>query len=187
MVGGLPADAPLAGCGRVGVFEVLVGDVQAIVREWAGRKGQPTAVCLTAARYSRRRIRVRGPATMGPSGQAAQGLEGAYRGRHAGHLLALKVTAADQGDREQVAALAEEIQQVTSASVELAYVDQGYNRTERNRSRQRARHPARSGQAPASQTRLRAPAAPLGSGTKLRMGCTLPQARPRPRTARHHT
>ena len=29
-----------------GVFEVLVADVQSIVREWAGRKGQPTAVCI---------------------------------------------------------------------------------------------------------------------------------------------
>ncbi len=43
-----------------------------------------------------------------------------------GHLLALKVTAADQGDREQVAALAAEVQQVTGSTVELAYVDQGY-------------------------------------------------------------
>ena len=30
-----------------------------------------------------------------------------------GHLLALTVTPADQGDRDQVAALAEEVQQVT--------------------------------------------------------------------------
>ena len=29
-----------------GVLEVLVADVQAIVREWAGRNSQPTAVCL---------------------------------------------------------------------------------------------------------------------------------------------
>jgi hypothetical protein len=43
-----------------------------------------------------------------------------------GHLLALKVTAADQGDRTQIGALAEEMQQVTGKSVELAYVDQGY-------------------------------------------------------------
>ena len=43
-----------------------------------------------------------------------------------GHLLALKVTAADQGDREQVSALAQEIQDVTGSTVELAYVDQGY-------------------------------------------------------------
>ena len=41
-------------------------------------------------------------------------------------LAALTVTSADQGDREQVAALAEEVQQVTGGTVELAYVDQGY-------------------------------------------------------------
>ena len=29
-----------------GVFEALVGDVQSIAREWAGRKGQPTAICI---------------------------------------------------------------------------------------------------------------------------------------------
>ena len=38
----------------------------------------------------------------------------------------LTVTSADQGDREQVAALAQEVQQVTGGTVELAYVDQGY-------------------------------------------------------------
>jgi transposase len=37
-----------------------------------------------------------------------------------GHLLALTVTPADQGGREQVAALAEEMQQVTGNPVELA-------------------------------------------------------------------
>ena len=43
-----------------------------------------------------------------------------------GHLLALKVTAASEGDREQVATLAADVQKVTGNSVELAYVDQGY-------------------------------------------------------------
>ena len=43
-----------------------------------------------------------------------------------GHLLALTVTPADQGERDQVAALAEQVQQVTGSTVELAYVDQGY-------------------------------------------------------------
>ena len=33
---------------------------------------------------------------------------------------------ANQGDREQVAPLAEQVQQVTGSMVELAYVDQGY-------------------------------------------------------------
>ncbi len=37
--------------------------------------------------------------------------------------MALKVTPADQGDRAQVAALAEEVQQVTGNTVDLAYVD----------------------------------------------------------------
>lgn len=40
-----------------------------------------------------------------------------------GHLLALKVTPANEGDLEQVAVLAEEVQQVASNTVEIAYVD----------------------------------------------------------------
>jgi transposase len=43
-----------------------------------------------------------------------------------GHLLALRVTPADQGDRAQVETLAEDIQAVTGDTVEMAYVDQGY-------------------------------------------------------------
>jgi len=40
-----------------------------------------------------------------------------------GHLLALTVTAADEGDRTQATALAEQVQEVTGNTVELAYVD----------------------------------------------------------------
>jgi transposase len=43
-----------------------------------------------------------------------------------GHLIALTVTPADAGNRTQVAALAQQMQQVTGNTVELAYVDQGY-------------------------------------------------------------
>jgi transposase len=43
-----------------------------------------------------------------------------------GHLLALKVSAANEEDRAQVDALAAKVQKVTGQSVELAYVDQGY-------------------------------------------------------------
>jgi len=43
-----------------------------------------------------------------------------------GHLLALRVTSADQQERHQVEALAKEVQQATGQSVEVAYVDQGY-------------------------------------------------------------
>jgi transposase len=43
-----------------------------------------------------------------------------------GHLRVSTVTPADQGDRSQVDALAQQIQQATGDTVELAYVDQGY-------------------------------------------------------------
>jgi len=43
-----------------------------------------------------------------------------------GHLLALKVTAANEQERAQVADLAQEVQAVTGEKVEMAFVDQGY-------------------------------------------------------------
>jgi len=43
-----------------------------------------------------------------------------------GHLLALKVTAANEQERAQVADLIEEVQQATGEHVKVAYVDQGY-------------------------------------------------------------
>ena len=107
-----------------GVFEALVADVQSIVREWAGRKGQPTAICIDSRTLQST-----------PESGARAGYDGAKRRKGSkvhiavdtlGHLLALTVTPADQGDRDQVAPLAEQVQQVTGSTVELAYVDQGY-------------------------------------------------------------
>jgi transposase len=43
-----------------------------------------------------------------------------------GHLLAVKVTAANEHERAQVGELAAQIQQATGDNVELAYVDQCY-------------------------------------------------------------
>ena len=43
-----------------------------------------------------------------------------------GHLLALRVSPANEDDRKQVQKLAEEIQQATQENIEIAYVDQGY-------------------------------------------------------------
>jgi transposase len=43
-----------------------------------------------------------------------------------GNLLALKVTAANEQEREQVAKLATKVQEVTGSTVEIAFVDQGY-------------------------------------------------------------
>ena len=54
---------------EAGCFEALVADVQSLLRELGGRKGQPTTVLIwTAARCSRRPRAVLAPATMGPSG-----------------------------------------------------------------------------------------------------------------------
>jgi len=43
-----------------------------------------------------------------------------------GQLLALRVTPANEQDRDQVGALAQAVQAATNEAVELAYVDQGY-------------------------------------------------------------
>lgn len=109
---------------RAGCFERLVEDSRILLREFAGRKGQPTAVCI-----DRRTLQ----STPESGGRA--GYDGAKRRKGSkvhvavdtlGHLLALHVTPADQGDRAQVETLAEQMQAVTGNTVEIAYVDQGY-------------------------------------------------------------
>ena len=44
-----------------------------------------------------------------------------------GHVLALHLTPANEGDRSQVAALSQAVQEATGQSVQLAWVDQGYS------------------------------------------------------------
>ena len=43
-----------------------------------------------------------------------------------GHLLALRVTPANEDDRTQVGEVVQAVQELTGAKVDLAYVDQGY-------------------------------------------------------------
>ena len=54
-----------------------------------------------------------------------------------GHLLALKVTAANEQERAQVAELAAKVQEVTGGTVEVAFVDQGYTGETAGRARRR--------------------------------------------------
>ena len=70
-----------------------------------------------------------------PESGARAGYDGAKRRKgskvHAavdtlGQLLALHVTPANEQDRQQVDKLAQQVQQITGDTVELAYVDQGY-------------------------------------------------------------
>jgi transposase len=105
-------------------FEIMVEDLRILLREFAGRKGQPTAMILDSRTLQST-----------PESGARGGYDGAKRRKgskvHAavdtlGHLLALHVTAADEQDRAQVEKVAEAVQEITGDAIELAYVDQGY-------------------------------------------------------------
>src|ERR1700738_3083811 len=109
---------------RAGCFELLVEDVRSLLRGGGGRKSQHTAVVIDSRTLQST-----------PESGARAGYDGAKRRKGSkvhiavdtlAHLLALKVTPADQGDRAQVEALSAEIEQVTGGSGEMAYVDQGY-------------------------------------------------------------
>lgn len=109
---------------RAGCFEAMVHDLRILLREYTGRKGQPSAVVLDSRTLQST-----------PESGARAGYDGAKRRKGAkvhaavdtlGHLLALHVTPADEQDRAQVEQLAQAVQQITGDTVELAYVDQGY-------------------------------------------------------------
>ena len=97
-----------------GCFELLVEVVRLLLREWAGRKGQPTAVCIDS--QTLQSTPESGTRTGCPTNEnpfiVTPGWDGtkSRRGSKAHiavdtleHLLALTVTA-DEGDRAQVAA-----------------------------------------------------------------------------------
>lgn len=108
---------------KAGVFEAIVHDLRALLRQFAGRRGQPSAVVLDS-----RTLRST------PESGARAGYDGAKRKKGSkihiavdtlGHLLAAHVTAASEQDRALVDELAQAVQDTTGESVELAYVDQG--------------------------------------------------------------
>lgn len=107
-----------------GVFEDVTHDLRAIVRFLAERKPEPTATILDGRTLQ---------STPESGGRA--GFDGAKKKKGSkvhvavdtlGNLLALKVTAASEQERAQVAELAKEVQEGTGGTVELAFVDQGY-------------------------------------------------------------
>ena len=109
---------------QAGVFEALTHDLRVILRLVAERNAQPSAAILDARTLQ----------STPESGQRA-GYDGAKKKNGSkvhiavdtlGHLLALKVTPANEQERSQVAELAAKVQEVTGGTVEIAYVDQGY-------------------------------------------------------------
>ena len=109
---------------RAGCFEAMAQDLRKVLRLLAGRHTEPSAVILDGRTLQST-----------PESGARAGYDGHKRKKgskvHAavdtlGHLLALKVTAANEQERAQVADLVEEVQQATGENVEVAFVDQGY-------------------------------------------------------------
>jgi transposase len=106
------------------VFQAMVHDLREILRMAQGRNAEPTAVILDSRTLQ----------SSPESGQRA-GYDGAKRKKGSkvhmavdtlGHLLALHVTPANEGDRAQVEELAKQVQEVTGDNVQVAYVDAGY-------------------------------------------------------------
>ena len=106
-------------------FETMVDDLRQLLRTAQGRPAEPSAILLANRTLQST-----------PEIGHRAGYNGAKRRKGSkvhiavdtlGHLLAALVTPANEQDRAQVAALAEEVQAVvTGQAVNLAYVDQGY-------------------------------------------------------------
>jgi transposase len=109
---------------QAGVFEQVVHELRICVRVLAERDEQPSAMILDGRTLQ----------STPESGDRA-GYDGAKKKKGSkvhvavdtlGNLLALKVTAANEQERAQVAELAAQVQEVTGGTVEIGYVDQGY-------------------------------------------------------------
>jgi transposase len=107
-----------------GVFADMAADLRRILRLILERTEEPSAVILDGRTVQST-----------PESGTRAGYDGHKRKKGSkvhiavdtlGHLLALRVTSADQQERHQVEALPKEVQQATGESVQLAYVDQGY-------------------------------------------------------------
>ena len=109
---------------KAGCFAAMAHDLRAVLRLLAEKDPEPSAVILDGRTMQST-----------PESGARGGYDGYKRRKGSkvhmgvdtlGHLLALKITAANEQERAQVGELAREIQQVTGDKVQLAFVDQGY-------------------------------------------------------------
>ena len=109
---------------KAGCFEAMAHDLRELVLVAKGKNPLPTAAIMDGHTLQST-----------PESGARAGYDGYKRRKGSkvhiavdtlGHLLALKVTPANEQERAQVADLAEQIQEVTGNNVQLAWVDQGY-------------------------------------------------------------
>jgi transposase len=109
---------------RAGCFESMAEDLRVLLRVSLGRAEAPSAAILDSRTLQ-----------SSPESGARAGFDGHKKRKgskvHAavdtlGHLLALKVTPANEQDRAQVATLAAAVQRASGEQVQVAFVDQGY-------------------------------------------------------------
>ena len=109
---------------QAGCFEAIAHDLRLLLRLAVQREDAPSAVILDSRTLQST-----------PESGARAGFDGHKKRKgskvHAavdtlGHLLALKVTPANEQDRAQVAELSQAVQAVTGQNVQVAFVDQGY-------------------------------------------------------------
>jgi transposase len=109
---------------KAGCFEAMAHDLRRLLRVLSDRNPEPTGSVLDGRTVQST-----------PESGARAGYDGYKRKKGSkvhiavdtlGHLLALKVTAANEQERAQVGELADAIQQATHESVKVSFVDQGY-------------------------------------------------------------
>jgi transposase len=109
---------------RAGVFEQMIHDLRVLLRLSEGRAPAPTAAILDSRTLRSTPESGHRGGYDGHKGKKGSKLHAAVD--TLGHLLALRVSPANEDDRREVNELSEEIQRATGETVELAYVDQGY-------------------------------------------------------------
>ncbi len=109
---------------RAGCFEAMAHDLRLLLRVIDQRDGAPSAVIMDSRTMQST-----------PESGARAGFDGHKKRKGSkvhvavdtlGHLLALKVTPANEQERAQVAELSKAVQEATGENVQVAFADQGY-------------------------------------------------------------
>ena len=109
---------------KAGVFEAMVSDLRALLRQIQGKEPEPTAAILDGRTLQ-----------SSPESGSRAGYDGYKRKKGSkvhlavdtlGYLLSLHVTAANEQERAQVGHLLADAQSDTGKSIEVAFADQGY-------------------------------------------------------------
>jgi transposase len=108
---------------KAGVFEDMIHDLRVLLRLSKERTSEPKAAIVDSRTL---RSTPESGSRGGYDGHKKKGSKVHAAVDTLGHLLALRVSPANEDDRKEVEKLSEEIQRATGENVELAYVDQGY-------------------------------------------------------------